>query len=256
MKKLLAITFVCILGLAVTATATPLYDIWQDTDFDGNKDTYLGSVAAYTGTQSSTDYYDYFSASGHPDAPTPEAYKSKMFLYSGSDGLSFQFIHNVDGGGNNYWNHVGWDFQFTGLTSNIGLVDDNTPENRGEPGIVDMGGGSYHAGWAYRVNTDGGVFNDLNMTDAYWEIAINPYMFGDIQEWQMYSGNGDYFSLWNNPNALPNGLGSNDDYGFSGDNRAYTTYITSHVIPEPTTLLLLGLGLLGAGTAARKKINR
>jgi len=83
MKKVLAFAFILIMGVSVAASAAPVYDVWQDTDFDGNKDTYLGSIEAYSGAMSSVDYYDFFSASGHPSAPTPEAYKSKMFLYSG-----------------------------------------------------------------------------------------------------------------------------------------------------------------------------
>lgn len=257
MKKIIGLSIMLVLALALTASTAPYYDIWQDTDFDGAKDTYLGSIQAYSGAISSTAYYNYFSASGHPSAPVPEAYKSKMFLYSGSDGLSFQFIHNIDAGGNNYWNHVGWDFKFTNMNANIGLVDDGTPENHGEPGIVGSGPGMFHSGWAYRVNSDGGLFNSLTATDAYWEIAIDPYMFGDIQEWQMYNGQGNSaMSLWTNPTALPAGLGSGDDYGHPGDNRAYTTYITTHVVPEPGTLLLLGMGLLGSGLITRRKIKK
>ena len=110
MKKLVLLTFVLMLAFAVNAGAIPppLFDVWQDTDFNGVKDTYLGSIYWYTGPHTDTANFNYYSASAHPlIGPNPEAYKSKMFFYAGSNGVSFNFFHNIDNGGNNYWNHVG-----------------------------------------------------------------------------------------------------------------------------------------------------
>lgn len=259
MKKLILLTCLLVLVFAANGVAIPppLFDVWQDTDFNGVKDTYMGSIYWYAGPHTTVNNYNYSSASAHPlVGPNPEAYKSKMFFYNGPDGVSFNFFHNIDNGGNNYWNHVGWDFHFLNMNNNLAFVDDGVPENRGEPGIVPLDPFNYHAGWAYTLNTDGGLFNQLSPMAPYWEIVIDPYMFGDIQEWQIYSGDGSHISLWNNPSPPPSGLGSNADYGQPGDNRAYTTYITTHVIPEPTTLLLLGAGLLGAGLVTRKKIKK
>ncbi len=244
---------VLVLTLLLGAGVNAMYfDVWHDTNFDGIKDTYLGTVSSYSGGKTAVANYGYYSASAHPiSGPTPEAYKSKMYLYEGADGLSFGFFHNVDAGGNNYWNHVGWDFQFRNMTSSVAFVDDS-PENRGEPGIVALDAYNYHAGWSYILNTDGGVFNNLMSTAGYWEIAINPYMFGDIQNWSMSSGDGSYIDLWNNPTALPDGYGPDDDYGQRGDNSAYTTIITTHVVPEPASVLLFGAGLLAFSLAVRR----
>lgn len=262
MMKTLAIilTFCCIMTAPAFAVPT-LFDVWQDTDWDGIRDTYLGSVEAYTGDLTGVANYDYYSASGHPIyGPTPEAYLSKMYMYGGSDGLSFGFFHNIDEGGSNYWNHVRWEIDFINMNSNLGLVDDQTPENRGEIGMV-KSGTHYDAGWSYKLNTDGGVIDQLQATDPWWEIVIDPSMFGDIQMWQMASGDGSYINLWENQFGIPGDIGPDDDYyGFVGDKRridAYTTFITPHdMIPEPTTILLLGAGLLGAGMVARKKKSK
>jgi len=238
----------------VSSANGSLFDIWHDTDFDGLKDTYLGTVSAYAGGLGSVANYNYFSASAHPiKGPGPAAYMSKMYMYEGTDGLSFGFFHSIDAGGNNYWNHVGWDLQFRDMTSSVGLIDDSSPENRGEPGIVAVDAYNYHAGWAYALNTDGGVFNELAATEDYWEILIDPYMFGDIQQWGMYSGDGSFINLWNNPVPLLRDLGVNDDYGQPGDNRAYSAIISPHVISEPATLLLFGTGLLSGAMLLRRR---
>lgn len=243
-----------LLGSGVNAS---LFDVWHDTDFDGIKDTYLGTVSSYTGLMGSVANYNYFSASAHPvNGPAPMAYMSKMYMFEGTDGLSFGFFHNIDAGGNVYWNHVGWDFQFRNMTSAIGLVDDSSPENRGEPGIVAIDAFNYHAGWAYALNTDGGIFNDLIPTKDYWEILIDPYMFGDIQQWGMYSGDGSFINLWNNPTPPPGSLAPVDDWGQPGDNRAFSAIITPHVIPEPTTLLLFGTGLLSGALVIRRRCRK
>ena len=246
--SVLALTL--LLGSGIDAM---FFDVWHDTNFDGIKDTYLGTVSSYTGGKTAAANYGYYSASAHPiNGPNPEAYKSKMYMYEGADGLSFGFFHNVDAGGNAYWNHVGWDFQFRNMTSSIALVDDS-PENRGEPGIVALDAYNYNAGWAYSLNTDGGVFKNLSPTAGYWEIVINPYKFGDIQNWSMYSGDGSFIDLWMNPTPLPTGYGADDDYGQRGDNKAFTTIITKHVVPEAGTVLLFGTGLLVFSLVVRRQ---
>ena len=252
MKKIFAMLIV--LTFAVGVNAAPMYNVWHDTDFDGEKDLLLGQVSAYSTDMSSANYYNYFSASAHPEAPVPEAYISKMYLLNGSDGLSLGFFHNKDAAGNRYWNHVRQDFTFRSMNANVGLVDDGTPDNHGEPGIVSTGPNSWHAGFAYTRNTDGGVFNELTATAADWEIHINPAMFGDIQQWQMNSGDGSFINLWDNPEPIPDLPGTADYYGSCNFN-AYTTIITqAPTIPEPTTMILFGLGM--AGIALRNRFRK
>lgn len=249
MKKLISIAIVLVFGFSMSAVASPLYDIWQDTDGDNVKDTYLGSVTAYSGGLNSYDNMAFGSASVHPvNGPTPEGRRSKMFLYnSSSDGLSFGFFHNVDNGGNQYWNRVRWNISFTGMNSAFGLSDDG--------GVVEsefsqVDAFNYMGNWNYINNTDGGMIKNLAPISSYWEIAIDPSEFGDVRDWGMYSGDGGVINLWNNPMAIPVGLGSNDTY--TQATNAYTTYITNS-IPEPTTLLLVGAGLLGTGLIRRKR---
>lgn len=250
MKKITILTIGIVFALSLSAGAFPMYDVWQDTDGDNIKDLFLGSVTAYTGSESAYANMNYFSASVHPiNGPAAEARRSKMFLYDGSDGLSFGFFHNVDNGGNvGYWNRVKWDIQFTGMNSIFGMADDGDL-NQSE--FKQLSAFSYSGIWNYINNTDGGMIKELTPASAYWQIAINPSEFGDIRDWGIYSGDGTSINLWNNPMPIPTGLGSNDTYVQA--TAAYTTYITSHAIPEPATLLLMGVGLLGARLVSRKR---
>ncbi len=251
MKKLFILCAIGLLACAGSAHASiSLFDVWQDTNNDGVKDSYLGQIQAFSGTESAVANYDYKSASYHQvNGPAAEAYKSKLFMYNGGDGLSFGFFHNIDGAGSQYWNHVKWDIDFLNLSPNLALVDDNTPENHGEIGMVpDLVTGGYDCGWAYIRNTDGGVLNNLSPSDPYWEIIINPSEFGDVQEWMASSADGNDIRLWKNPTMIPSSV---PDLHYYKATNAYTTYISP--VPEPATMILLGAGLIGGGLVARRK---
>lgn len=251
MKTLIALALAVVLLLSSSAMAIPmLFDVWSSSDG------LLGQISAYSGTETHVGNYAYTSASGHPiNGPTPAAYESNVWFYynTNSSTMSFNFIHNVDNGGGAYWNHVQWDLNFNGMNYSTLLQDDNPNENQGEGGIVDNGGGSVDADFAYTLNTDGGVMGIDPLSCCDWAITINPTLVGDIQSINFHSGAGGALTGWTNPTPPPTGLGGGDNYYYDYDGPAFR--ITPHCeIPEPGTLLLLGSGLLiGGGVLRRRK---
>jgi len=245
MKYFLTLAAALVLLLSAGASACPLlYDVWAyEHDVPGQ--TWLGQISAYTGTESHVDNYNYYSASGHPiNGPTPTAYTTNFWLYynTNSQTLSFNLIHNVDNGGGNYWNIVQTDLYFLGMDYGV-LLQDDSPENQGQGGFQDQGGGYMWADFAYDRNTDGGVIGIEPYSCCDWGIGIDPLFVGDITDIRFASGDGGFLTGWNsNPTYCP-------PPGYTGP----AFMITPHCgeIPEPGTLLLLGMGLLTAGGLIR-----
>lgn len=253
---LLTVLLTLVLVSAATAAVPMMWDVWA---YNLEKSsTWLGTIGAYEGTQSHADNYNYYSASGHPiNGPNPQAYNSFFYLYHRTGGgISFNFIHNVDAGGGSYWNHVQTNFFFGNAGYSFALQDDDNgaghDDNQGEPGLVDNGGGSVSSGFAYTLNTDGGVIRMCGLScNSY--IDIMPVGVGDIQQlWFASSGSPDILG-WNSqvppPVDPPNG-----EYFQRYPADAPYFRLTPHCVPEPTTLLLLGSGLLvSAGFLRRKR---
>jgi hypothetical protein len=233
-KKVIAILFAvtlvitCLPTLTIAESQAVIY-VWQDTDGDGVKDAFLGSVLAYSGSDTGAANYNFYSDSAHPIAgPTPVGYETKMYFYEGSDGLSFGMFHNVDEGGSAS-NTVLWDLDITGTNPDVFLSDDS-----GE--LSESSSNHFDGDWIYGDNTDGGVIGELD--GDTWDIVITPILWGDITTWDIYTADGSSINL----------------------NKDYTTYLT--VIPPPApvpTLMPIGIialvGLLSvvAAMSIRRK---
>ncbi|MFH2055979.1 MAG: PEP-CTERM sorting domain-containing protein [bacterium] len=253
MKQILTLALVAVMLLSSGAFAFPnLFDVWVN---DGGGPTWLGQISAYTGSESHAANYGYSSASGHPvNGPTPLEYQSQAWLYhnTSNDTYSFNIIHNKDGGGGNYWSAITMNLFFGGMNYGVILQDDD-PENQGQGGFQDQGGGLLWADFAYKDNSDGGVIGIDPFDCCDWWIGIEPLAFGDIQEFGFASGDGNYVSAWESLYDLPTGLGPNDIYRGADESYPYFK-ITPHCeVPEPGTLMLLGMGLLTAGGVLRRR---
>jgi len=221
---IIAVLFAAVLVITGLPTLTiaeshPVIYVWQDTDGDGVKDAFLGSVLAYSGGLTGADNYNYYSASAHPVAgPTPVGYESKMYFYEGLDGLSFGMFHNVDEGGSPD-NEVLLDLDITGTNPDVLLSDDS-----GE--LSKPSSNHFDGEWSYGDNTDGGVIGVLD--GDTWEIVITPIQWGDITTWDIYTADGSSINL----------------------NKTYTTYLTvipplAPAVPGTTPIgLIFLIGLL------------
>ena len=253
MKQIFVLALVAVMLLSSGAFAFPsLFDVWM---FDGGGPTLLGQITSFSGTEGHAANYDYYSASGHPvNGPTPADYTSFAWLYHNTtnDTYSFNLIHNKDNGGGNYWSAITMDLYFGGMGYGVILQDDD-PENQGQGGFDDQGGGLMWADFAYKDNSDGGVIG-INPEDCCdWRIGIDPLAFGDIQDFYFASGDGGNIHAWESGFDLPTGLDPDDVY--YGADEVYPGFaITPHCeVPEPGTLMLLGMGLLTAGGVPRRR---
>ena len=168
-----------------TANSPTVICVWQDTDSNGVKDTFLGYIHAYSGSLTGANNYDYYSASAHPIVgPTPVGYESKMYFYEGTDGLSFGMFHNIDVFGSPD-NIVHWDVDVTGTDADVWLGDEPAEFTESSPNHFD-------GNWHYWYNTDGGVIGNLI---GNWEIVVTPVRWGDITSWDIYSADGSSIGL-------------------------------------------------------------
>jgi len=106
---------------------------------------------------------------------------------------------------------------------------------------VFAGGGSWHPG---------GIINDnVTPTDGITNAQHNPYLDGPVTFQFTVAG-------WAGLPTLPTITTATGYFGTAGVNVVGTSTDTSVVIPEPTTLLLLGSGLFGLPLLRRRRGQR
>lgn len=165
--------------------------VYLDPYKDGvvKKENYLGTVVAYSGSETAAENYNYFSASAHPiQGPTPLGFEGNIFFYKGSDGLALNLFANVDAGGSDD-NIVNVDIEVSKNTSNDSvLLSDDKDE------IKEVSKSKYQGRFHYWSNTDGGVIGPFNLKDPF-EIRVEFLTSGDVKSARFYSANDFHFSL-------------------------------------------------------------
>ncbi len=177
--------------------------LWLDEDNDKVEDTKQGTFISYSGDLSAAKNYNYFSASAHPEiGPEPSGFKSTVYFYEGSDGLTMFFFHNVDNGGSAE-NKVHWSIEVEGnnLKDTV-LVSDDPKHNREgfekdrtELKLIETVDDKniYDADFLYFKNTDGGVIGPLEGEN--FKIYVKNLGAGDIEDSKFYSLDGNDLNL-------------------------------------------------------------
>ena len=114
------------------------------------------------------------------------------------------------------------------------------------------------ASFSYTQPNTGAIFTqpdietvNLFVDDATWEVCFGSFSSGACDSLSpqalVGSSNGDDFGFGN----LDSEFNSAFDFSVDADLR----FVPQHVASEPTTLALLGLGLLGIGYARRRRLR-
>ena len=128
------------------------------------------------------------------------------------------------------------DFIFTPGQSNVGVIEvKNHTEQQGNPGLPDPF-------WGMKINTTGDPLN-FSITFTTWRSPV----LGDFYAKDGIQNPGQIQVLAYNTGFTLN------DVDNSENNHIVVPDGQGVIVPEPGTMILLGLGLLGIGIAVRKR---
>jgi hypothetical protein len=140
--------------------------------------------------QTSVDFYDYFSASGHN--PFMEDGVSKVYLYKNTDTgvLSLIMHHSID---NTPDTGLKTNFNLEGVPAGATTAFSDDPVhtwNASRPGGREFDLTLEPEGnWRHGRNSDGGIIDNLPTGDG-WCMKIYPEFISGIDEWQFLTSNG------------------------------------------------------------------
>ncbi len=188
-----------------------------------------GFASAYSGTLTGAANYGLSGSEAHLTVgPSLLSETASLFLYYGSDGLSFTIVFSDTANGSPDPGDADWNITVTGSSASVKLQDDNTE-------LTAQAGGVFRGRWSWNQNlTDGGVLGSLQ---GDWQIEIDlnaaPSARGDDSlpgGIKVYSADGSQIALVSN-----------------GEN------IVLRAVPEGgTTFALLGSGLIGVALLRRR----
>lgn len=231
-----------VLGLSQGASALPI-NVFESPDLT----TAVGSVGTIDTSETGSDHYNYFSASGHPAGVELAPFKSNIWVHHDdrtSDSFSFGFIFSEEGtSGDGSGNSADFAFRIVNSDTSVFVSQSDDP---GE--ATETAPGAFSGTFSYNdVNTDGIMVSGITGTD--WTVIIDSVDFGEVNEWAAANGNagesdlsltlGSEYRL--TPLDVPSGANVDPDLP------------PIDTVPEPGTLGLIGMGLAGLWLVRRRR---
>jgi hypothetical protein len=214
------IATLALVGLSSTVQATLVHVSQGGTS--------LGFINSYADASSNTSAqnYNFSSSKNHLiTGPTLVNQRGHIFFFEGSDGLSFNAIFGSVGSGPN--GNVQWNLSLTGNSGNANVL---RSDDSGE--LTEPTPNNFRGRWTYLQSLgDGGVIGALSGNN--WALTIDPVSYTNLPALVAYDASGSNITL---------AVNTTDDIVFS-----YAQ------VPEPASLALVGLGLVGLGFGRRKK---
>lgn len=199
----------------------------------------FGTITTIATAQTGAQHYDYFSASGHPSDINLAKLNSNIWVHENTNNgeFSFGFIFARDNYGNDA-NSASFRFRIIDSLTNVVVSQSDDP---GE--AVETAPGIFQGTFNYNDNTDGIMVSGI--TGTGWTIIIDSVDFGDITNWYAASGEAGFGT------DLSLTLGR--EYRITPFDNQVSDAPVDGAVPEPSTLLLLGTGMLGLGYIGRRK---
>ncbi len=227
--------FFCTLALLTVLTGAGHASYLYELSVDGGT---AVSITPYEGTWDDAAYYQYTVPNGASGAPrhgytaTDTAY---FWLYKNTNtgSLGMSVIFNTVSGGSGGDAH----FSINGLPSNWSWTVMDDPNENTNSAATDIS-----ASWRWLTGvTDGGTIGGLE--DREWNIT-----------WQLAASQGitDWYFL--SAGQAPMGFNPNNSSTHVAPITISSIYTNdNNPVPEPGTIILLGMGLLGLSGLSRKK---